>query len=369
MSLALPLLLVLAGCGSTPQAPPPMADGWPAELALRPGSFTELTAADREGWIAVHAHRYADARTGPAGDRARQAEAVLALDLTRLGGEAVARLAQATEARGPVPDGLAFVAARGARCTGVGDPAKWAGRFTTPELVARLEAPPGDPGLAVWTDPDSAGGFQRRYFDPCPAAPVPDGAWKPSGDGLAAVVFSGWLTPATLPRDVARYEDLGAADPPGFPLPPLGETDDAEAARGAVHALDTVLARWREGLLAAAGDEGRSLLVDLAAMERFRQEFLVDRGRWLLARDRPHQALVTLEQAVDPLADGGPTDDPDLWVLLARARLQTGRTREALDALAHLRKGTNLPLTAATETIADLAVLQGMDRTGESHEQ
>ena len=65
--------------------------------------------------------------------------------------------------------------------------------------------------------------------------------------------------------------------------------------------------------------------------------------------------------------DVGAANAPALYVLLAEARLKTGRTRQALDALEPLT--ARVPTVAsAKELVGDLAVLESMGRVGDSKE-
>jgi len=58
---------------------------------------------------------------------------------------------------------------------------------------------------------------------------------------------------------------------------------------------------------------------------------------------------------------------PTLFAVSAAANLRTGRTREALDALEVL-VGAYPEIKGLDETVGDLAVLQGLDRAGDSRE-
>lgn len=380
---------MILACGE-PEAPVPSLgraealaiDAWPAALVREPSQFAALVADDRDGWAALHAHRYVTAYSagGPAvARRAAEAEAQWRSDEARLIGATADRLFTTWIARpGAGPSAwLSAAASLAAVCTGIGDGAVWRSRVIDPKLAAALTEPrvwTGDDALGrrmaihreaatggleplfaiagqpIWTE--SLPGFERRFLDPCIASTARD-FWlaraetHPAPTGIAASIFTG------------RGEGL-----PPFPRP---GADIPERAREAVHALDETLAGWREGLLAAADADGRELLLDLRLIEVFRQQWLVGRGRELLAANRPQEALATLEAAIDPLADDGPTDPPALWVLVAHARVATGRTREALDALEHLRPD-HPDVTAVAELVGDLAVLQGLDRQGDSKE-
>jgi hypothetical protein len=390
-------LVALAACGPVaPGGPPPPIAAWPTELALHPESFAKLTATGKDGWIAIHSHRPDEALAagGIPAARAVADQGVFWRDASIAWGQTVDRLARELDDRGRVTPDIAALAGLSAACNGIGARAAWATRAEDPELVRLLDrddafaADPSVPadgrwgrllahhasrqalrasaGVPAWTE--VVDGFERHYFDPCVASGLAAGLdWHPVRGGLEAVVFSPWLTPAEIPASPASYAELYGVAPSGVSLPDLGPGDDPEGAHQVVRALDAALDGWREQLLAQASEEGRSLLVDLDLLPRFRQEWLVGRARRMLASDQPHRAVALLELAVDPATDGGPTDSPSLWLLLADARVRTGRSREALDALEHLRP--RYPeLYGLIETVGDLAVLEGLDRQGDSKE-
>jgi hypothetical protein len=125
----------------------------------------------------------------------------------------------------------------------------------------------------------------------------------------------------------------------------------------------------RTSLAASASPEGRTLLTDLRLLQVARSHALVDLATEALKTERPGCALALGQLALDHEAprSTGPINPPTLYAILASAQLSLGRTREALDALAVL--DADFPVVnPVEETVGTLAVLEGLDRHGESRE-
>ncbi|HMV69250.1 MAG TPA: hypothetical protein PKA64_20550, partial [Myxococcota bacterium] len=113
---------------------------------------------------------------------------------------------------------------------------------------------------------------------------------------------------------------------------------------------------------------GGAVVSDLGLTDRLRQRWAVDAARDHLAAGRCEAAQALLEPAMDVTSRGvGPANMPSLLVTLAHARLQCNRTREALDALQPLVE-VRPEVRAAFEVVADLSVLRGIHRVGDSRE-
>ena len=83
---------------------------------------------------------------------------------------------------------------------------------------------------------------------------------------------------------------------------------------------------------------------------------------------QPRAASTLLEVARDHgVRAPGPENSPSLFALIALARLRLGYTREALDAL-HALVAYHPEVKGIIEAAGDLAVLQGIDRQGDSKE-
>jgi len=413
------------------EAPPPQVTvslGWVEEVAHHPERFGELVEADRTGWTALHAHDYGVARANLS-TPAHRARADLALatlhdDLAHLSAAATSRLFPAWEDRGGLPDdssarAIATLAAwcapqahdRPAEAWARDIPGDRPGHVLTETLSStrplleltgdgpyakrmalHRRARSGDTealevAAALPLISEQAHGFTRHFYDPCAHASLAEGWWHVAlraleadadplpdrralealGSSLPATLFSPWLS------DTGRTEAgplaLFGADAPwpgsGVAALPAG---DVEAAREAVRDLDERLDGARRALLADAPPEGAGVLSDLDLVLRWRQEWLVLQARKHLRDDDPTVALALLERAHDPShPEVGPWNSPSLFVLRAEAEVRSGRTRQALDALRPV-EGRLGSVRGVIEIVGDLAVLQGLDRRGDSKE-
>lgn len=420
-----------SGSGEVVVPPEDATSGWPVEIVSDPQRFAALMIeTDRDGWIAFHANDTAtawEAFDAPADAVARQRAAVVQAglydDLDALSDDATLRLFASWDRRGgPPAGGAAAIAALNERCHGRDD-ATWRGR-ATPEApgfawlaetgdAALWPADPTDPAVSM--DPfaarrvlhrrardgapedlvgamigpfliEPADGFEREFFDPCAMRTLADlwrtraggaGSWQEgparwADAGLAGLLFAPWLVPSDLIADrPAAPGLLGARSPSlaalGIPvdLPP---NDEVDGARGEARRLAAIVDGWEQSLEATASADGKALLHDLDLSDRFAQDWLVVRARLALAGQHPRQALAYAQLALDPTAsEVGKGNSPSAYAVLARALVANGRTREALDALTPLSEA--LPETVGVrEQVADLTVLEGLDRLGDSKE-
>jgi hypothetical protein len=192
-------------------------------------------------------------------------------------------------------------------------------------------------------------------------------------DRLDGVLFTALLSREDLSAEIAKNIEPGlwGADQPG--LGPLGipnpvSDDGVEPARVEARVWNEVLDGWRRSLQADAPGDGQALLTDLGVVDRLRQNWLVARARLHLIQGRPKQALVLAELARDVGHDEvGPNNGPSVYAVIADAELANGRTREALDALSRLVP-THPEAAGVRELVDDLAVLEGIERRGDSKE-
>lgn len=371
-------------CTSDPVAPPapepvsPLDAGWIVGVVRDPASFDTRVGTGRDGWIALHKNDWV-AAAGAGGSAAARANAEMAnfeAALSDISGDVWVRLGGAWEKRGTMPAGSAFPLFVAIALDLTGDGAEWRARASMePPAIAERRtlhatwaAKPGDvataramAGTPLWTEKAAVG--QRAFYDPAIfsmlARAYQSGASIPSDETL----FSGSLTGAPDAR--ADLLALGiTATPAGGP-----NVDDSEVCRSVVRGLDSQLDPWKIKLAATATEAGRALLDDLRLVEGARARTLVSLGAAALRDDRPRCALAFAEMALDhesPRAIG-PINSPTLFAVLAAANLRSGRTREALDALSVLV--TPFPeVLGLNETVGDLAVLQGLDRAGDSRE-
>jgi hypothetical protein len=192
---------------------------------------------------------------------------------------------------------------------------------------------------------------------------------------LSARLFAPWPTAADLVADLPSAESAGllGARSPSLRRIGVGTTafpaDDPEAAKEEVRLLDAGLASIEKKVSDLGNPDGLAVMNELRLVHRFRQEWLAVRAREALARNHPKRALAYLELARDHAnAAVGPENSPAIFALLAEARLALGRTREALDAL-HVLAAAHPEVLGLVEVTGDLAVLQGLDRQGDSKEE
>jgi len=156
-------------------------------------------------------------------------------------------------------------------------------------------------------------------------------------------------------------------------LPNLGQGTppsnlNGQAAREQVRAMDAKLNQRRDDLLAQADADAAAWINDLHPFQRYRHDLLVARARLSLLAGNHDTALAHLEMARDVTERSvGHANSGSLFLLMAEAHLDQGRVREALDTLPHL-EGHYSHIVGLRESIADLVILRGLDRQGDSKE-
>lgn len=409
----------------------PTRYGWISEIALAPEAFVALTeSSGREGWIAMHRHDYRAAAAGFTAPKV-QARAHLALsllydDLARVSGVAHEQLFSEWKERGTLPKGneVPLVAALASYCSDGATTVSWAqqvgdgvGKEYADALMSNRspfdvhtldpfgkrvevhrEAIEGKESalLGVAQEPllvrSESDGFERQFYDPClyrtlsristdrmlsKEQGLNGSSWREMAiwakGGVGGRLFAAWPNSDDLAHEANSAESAGHVGARSGMLRKEGvgvdamPTDDPQQARDLVRLLDLALDGWNSQLRELADPDGQSLLTDLGLVKRFRQEWLVARARLALFNGRPHQALTYLELARDPGERLGPANGPSLFAVQAEAQLRLGRTREALDTLQQL-VDQHPEVTPLTEVVGDLAVLRGLDRTGDSKE-
>jgi hypothetical protein len=420
------VLVVVVGCNGPPQAPVlPETDGppdWIVEVAQNPQAFTDLLErSGRDGWVALHANQLQPARDAFSGDdpsskmaRAR-AEWQLTLfyeDLTRGSDYAHYTFLSSWSARElPVTPGIQTMSAQWRECEGLGGlgvdnvdklPEIFKTEAGLPDALAERrtlheKALAGDPtelyrAAASPLVVERAETFDRTFYDACLYRTLRQ-AWMARSvetteatdwrsiartwtddTALEGRLFAPWLTGGDLEAEISAVTHpgaLGATQPSLVHFGVGTETsvqDDVEVAREDVRALDAAIDLREKALLAAANDDGAALLTDLGLHHRFRQEWITTRARKALLEERPHQAMAYLELARNvSKREVGPANTPSVLALYAEAQMRLGRTREALDVLV-LLEGGYPEVEPLKELVGDLAVLQGLDRQGDSKE-
>lgn len=385
------LLLLLAACeGEGPESPAttPLAASWVTAVVADPTRFSAVVDPAREGWVALHRNDWlaASAAGGAAGTRAAVELTTLHRVLAGLSDDAWLALGEGWEKRGTLPKDSLFprivtIAALDANRTEAA--ARWGAMPAPPEpaeladLALRHEALRRGEGdvdafrraaaSPIATEAAETLAVASNGAPPSPSALVRT-FYDPRVHRTLAATYEARAKAGPAPTDLGAQlfsADLGVD--PGVVFPVAG--DDAEACRDAVRQLDAKLDAWATQLGTTANDDGRALLDDLRLVAGTRSRLLVSKGVDALQASQPRCALAYAEMArdhEDPRAVG-PLNSPTLFAVLATANLRTGHTREALDALEVLT--APFPeTTALDETVGDLAVLQGIDRAGDSRE-
>jgi len=423
----------LTACSGGQPTPQPTAtssvlDGsWIAQIANQPDLFGGVVDVDsRAAWVAMHEGRWADAAQAlPPGVGRARAELELAVfyeDLADLASVAWPDLAATWLARdsgvsdgpmpflaavavisrdhhadtglsaptagqqalltalqtesGALPKGTALDGLDQAGCL-AGDLARLSGQSEQSPQGCRGDLPLDLDAEGTWYDPlvyDALAHQTRRRAD----RSLGDVGWEQRATQakppLDLLLFGPAWTTADLSAAAAAdssMSTIGASGPTlsALHLPDEGPTDEPQAARERVRALDRELDPWQAHLLDTVSDDGKALLTDLQLVAQVRSRILLAWARLALHNDRPHQATAYLLLAIDieSARTLGPLNPPSLYALAAQASLRTGRTREALDYLSVLEAPYPI-VTGLDETIGDLAVLEGLGRHGDSKE-
>jgi hypothetical protein len=408
---------MLLSCGGADEAVPivasPLDGSWLGGIVAAPADFEALMAGGVDPWARLHENSLGAAVDlgGPAGDRAAGELALLHGELGRISALAWLNTVSAWKDRSALPKNSALTWFAGVAALELGDPESatmWLTHASTqgspeakaaatallasPELTTSIEGDvlgkrfelhrsirAGDEGQVDGAEPvvEEAveGGFSRVLYDPqvhWTLASTYAGVEAPA-DGLASMLFSPCLTPADLADDRSSGNPgvrcaVQAATALGVDADPGGE-DDADRARGIARGVTDALDTWQNAQLANASDDGQALLRDLQLIDKLRAQILLGLARDALLVGHPHQAVAYVETGLDKSNPRAitPVNSPAMFAVLALARLQTGHTREALDALQVLTRA--YPETQGVdEIVSDLAILQGLDRQGDSKE-
>jgi hypothetical protein len=248
-------------------------------------------------------------------------------------------------------------------------------------LVSELEERPDGSQLArAFYDPQLlrtlAVAYQAQATQALGGVAPLEAMGQAPADSLAPVLFGPVVAGDQLAPEASRAAEaprtLGASGPALASLgldSELSTADDADWARGQVRLLDTGLDAWAAQAREAASPDGLALLDDLQLVRIYRSRVLLALGRKALLADHPWQALAFAQLALDLESSRGIThvNHPGLQAIIIEAQLRTGHTREALDAIQPLLDAYPA-LTGLDEVLGDLAILQGLDRYGDSKE-
>lgn len=368
-----------------------LSPGWMGELFLTPARFSALVeGGPREAWISFYEGDPARAwqlATDPvlarrsAAEQARLYRALADLQ-ARVWQELVPTWVARDPARaeGPLP----FLGALAMAASGRAEAARQVPGLG-PEERQFIEAVVGGPALPAAARGDRDGCLRAslariRGEEGPPACPP--------AQELALGGGARFLDPLRLAAEAAEWERRASGPPePGATLaerlfdgnwsaeelsalPPLGPSDEPEAARAQGRALDRSLSAWTAAMKAQGDPEGTLLMEELRLERRARAQALLLLASAALDQDRPHQAsaLLMLGHDLEEARRPGPLNPPLRYALEADALLRTGRARQALDPLQALQPSVEA-LVTLTEPLGDLAVLQGMGRDGDSKER
>jgi hypothetical protein len=392
------VLLLWLAC--TPTAPPkaasPLDSAWLGQLMTQPQLFTQTVDSEREAWVALHANSWRGAHRDSASP-ARRASDQHADLASRVAGLEAMGWERTLSAWTPLPAGsaLPFFAGLSALESG-GDHAKWWTMIDAEadpvvlqatqkmleyptlgtrlpdtlgnplleridqHLAARLGASEEWPSGMAWTEPMS-NGETRRFPDPqlpWTLSVVLDSTEKTTG--MDALLFSDCLSTSVCGPDVIAA--LGVD-------PALGVSDNPNVVRSITQSLDEVLDTWAQDQRKNASPEALGLLAELQLVQKFRGQLLLSLADEALNQGHPKQAVVLVQSALDLNGPRtlGPVNSPTLFAVLAQAHLESGHTREALDALEVLARSYP-EAVGADEILGDLAILEGLDRQGDSKE-
>ncbi len=399
---------------------------WIGQLVAQPALFTALVDDNRIGWSSLHANRLPAARLagdGP-GARASQELAELYGNLARVDSLSWQAMVETWEGRTGLPEGSAITWFVGLAALEAGDEDQaraWFERTRSaqdPEVAQAgatladsedlrkpLADTHGNPLLErvdahfearrtvslmgllaegvrpIWEETTPAG-HTRSFYDPqlnwTAESVLRSEADQDSLEGMEALVFTGCLTSEDLEHERDRIAKGGgrgtlcALAPSWESLDvhvSLGDTDDPELARSIVRSLDATVDAWRKSRVETLTDDGAELLNTLNLPGVLRSRFLLALSRYALAAGHPRPALAITPMAMDleHPREIGPLNPPGFFAATAEAQLLTGHTREALDALQVLSDAYP-ELSGVDEVVGDLAILQGLDRHGDSKE-
>lgn len=392
------MLLFWLACTPAPPASvqSPLDSAWVGQLMAQPELFTQTVDSEREAWVAFHANSWRGAHrdSGVPASRASDHHADLANRVAQLEAQGWQRTMEKWK---PLPEGsaLPFFAGLAALESG-GDARSWWAQVDEsadpvvlqatqkmleyPTLSTRLPETFGNPlleridqhlavrlgesteapnGLA-WQEPMSSG-ETRNIPDPqlpWTLAITLDSESQPQG--MAALLFSDCLSATVCGPDAIAA--LGVD-------PALGTIDDPNVARTVVQGLDQVLDAWARTQRSDASPDAVALLEELSLVPKLRGALLLSLADDALGQDHPKQAALLVQSALDLKAPRtlGPVNSPTHFAVLAQAHLASGHTREALDALEVLARSYP-EAVGADEILGDLAVLEGLDRQGDSKE-
>lgn len=399
--------------------------GWVSEIAWHPDHYAATTSAEKAAWDLFRQHDLKGAWDAfPDGEgRARIAWdlGVLHEDLARLSSDVNESLWTTWAAKGGMPPEGPLIAALSASCSRRESATSWApkvapgpdrgladaiiqgrrpedvstgGPFGRRINVHRSAIGASDPSLltalaetpvTIRTETVDRKPVDRVFWDPCLHRALADAwfaraaaitgrgpGWKSiagiaSPDkGLAGTMFAAWLTSDDVHSELAvlqRPGELGARSPTARKLGVgSGEfpSDEPQSGTQEVAVLDAGLDAWSARITDQAPPEGAALVRDLGLVGSFRQEWLIARARLALADDQPNVAQALLEEA----RARGDAGDPGLEAVLADARFRTGDLGQTMRSLEALQ--AKFPETRGLhETLADLAVLHGLDRAGQ----
>jgi tetratricopeptide (TPR) repeat protein len=368
---------------------------WVTAVAADPDAFNATIQAEKQGWIALHSNDPHEALTqyhasespSPTRIRALFDLNVLFHDLASLSQSIQKRtyldtapphaqnsaIAAAlchgyefmnTEPSSPDPVLDIRLSQHSALIDGEMEPSKHLGLGEHP--LQYPEARRGyDPCLFV---------TQRDYWSDQLLSEAKTSDWREAVSQISSPLFSAWTTTSIHTDDLENTDSPATIGAFSSALSALNMTDaqripeSSEEARVQARLLGQAFDDEQIALKHRSDAAGQALVADLHLFHGLKQKILLSRARSALNNAQKQAALAYASEAIDISSRVvGPQNSANAYIVLAHARVDTGRTREAMDALQPILK-SHPYIRGVYEQLGDLVVLENINRTGESKE-
>ncbi len=367
------IVFLLAACTPEPTAQPApeaLDASWIATVVREPAKFTSTLADNggRDAWTALHRNDWLAVPGGVESVPARRASAELAVFeglLWAAQSTALLTLADGWHAHSPDAPEPRWLLASAQRVAELRRDGVSADRWRTAAAMAGTATGTAGSKPFAFDLPPTTSVAELRALS---ARPLQDPSLGSFWDPTRPLALQRAYATGAAPRAADLPDTLFGAVPEAA-LGAAPASDDVEACRVYAQAIDAHLDAWGVRLEEGASNDGRALLTQLQLIAVGRSRTLSSLAVDALDHQRPACGLFYAEQALDHASSRAisPVNSPTLFAVLAAANVATGHVREALDALTALRE----PFPEAIgviETVGDLAVQQGLDRSGISRE-
>ena len=355
----------------------PLSGTWVEEVSQHPERFeTLMQASGKSGWTHLFSHEYRQAYTAfhTSTPEGRIGRARAAMEMARVYND----LAEIQ--RWVVQKYYSSMEKNPRTTSGPNDQAFRIQAETCEQKASQVDATTDEKALIEQAmlpvmEDTSESGILRAWYEPCLYVSLRK-IWleraqrvsvqtelsaSPTAE-LALAIFSSRIGSGSgetqlalerTPEDALRRYGLLPAPKPASPL--------------ASHLRDVTDSITRDGTIlhTQAPELGRILLDDLALVNRFRQDLFLQFARTTQDTEQRTAILRHLSQSATAASPGAGV--PGELSLTTKAQIKNGRTRESLDTLNRLH--TDFPETLSLqEWIGDLAILESLDRYGDSKE-